>query len=87
MSIREWDIPLEELKVGDKIGTGRFSTVHAGNWHGDVAIKFLDMENVDDESSLEAFKLDVATFRWDQSIFKRNKTFNKKISGKLATRT
>ena len=63
MSIREWDIPLEELKVGDKIGTGRFSTVHAGNWHGDVAIKFLDMENVDDESSLEAFKLDVATFR------------------------
>jgi len=63
MSIREWDIPLEELKVGDKIGSGRFSTVHAGNWHGDVAIKFLDMENVDDESTLEAFKLDVATFR------------------------
>ena len=55
------------MQVGDKIGIGRFSTVHAGNWHGDVAIKFLDMENVDDESSLEAFKLDVATFRWDPS--------------------
>jgi len=27
MSIREWDIPYEELKIGDKIGTGRFSTV------------------------------------------------------------
>ena len=24
MSIREWDIPLEELKIGDKIGSGRF---------------------------------------------------------------
>ena len=31
-------------RLGDKIGSGRFSTVHAGNWHGDVAIKFLDME-------------------------------------------
>jgi len=63
MSIREWDIPYEELKIGDKIGSGRFSTVHAGNWHGDVAIKFLDMENLDDENTLEAFRLDVATFR------------------------
>ena len=63
MSIREWDIPFEELKISDRIGSGRFSTVHAGNWHGDVAIKFLDMENMDDESTLEAFRLDVATFR------------------------
>lgn len=64
MSIREWDIPYEELKIGDKIGSGRFSTVHQGNWHGDVAIKFLDMDNIEDETqSLEAFRLDVATFR------------------------
>jgi len=63
MSIREWDIPFEELQISDKIGTGRFSTVHKGNWHGDVAIKFLEMENKEDESTLEAFKLDVATFR------------------------
>jgi len=62
-SIREWDIPFEELKIGDKIGSGRFSTVHMGNWHGDVAIKFLDMENTEDETTLEAFRLDVATFR------------------------
>jgi len=64
MSIREWDIPYEELKIVDKIGSGRFSTVHQGNWHGDVAIKFLDMENLDDENTLEAFRLDVATFRY-----------------------
>merc|ERR1719193_1190426 len=30
MSIREWDIPYEELKIMDKIGSGRFSTVHKG---------------------------------------------------------
>ncbi|XP_023345245.1 kinase suppressor of Ras 2 [Eurytemora carolleeae] len=64
MSIREWDIPYEELKIMDKIGSGRFSTVHMGNWHGDVAIKVLDVENLEDETAaLEAFKLDVATFR------------------------
>jgi len=63
MSIREWDIPYEELKILDKIGSGRFSTVHKGHWHGDVAIKFLDMENLEDETTLEAFRLDVATFR------------------------
>lgn len=63
ISMREWDIPYEELNIGDKIGSGRFSTVHQGNWHGDVAIKILDMENMDDEATLEAFRLDVATFR------------------------
>jgi kinase suppressor of Ras 2 len=64
MSIREWDIPYEELKIMDKIGSGRFSTVHMGNWHGDVAIKVLDVDNLEDETTaLEAFKLDVATFR------------------------
>nr|UER86412.1 female-specific Ras 2 kinase suppressor [Lepeophtheirus salmonis salmonis] len=63
ISMREWDIAYEEVKIGDKIGSGRFSTVHQGNWHGDVAIKILNMENIDDEATLEAFRLDVATFR------------------------
>ena len=26
VSLREWDIPYEELVIGDKIGAGRFST-------------------------------------------------------------
>ena len=39
-------------------------SVHQGQWHGDVAVKILDMENVEDDSAtLEAFRLDVATFR------------------------
>ncbi len=26
ISMREWDIPYEDLRIGDKIGSGRFST-------------------------------------------------------------
>ncbi|EEB14308.1 predicted protein [Pediculus humanus corporis] len=63
LSIREWDIPYEELQIGDSIGTGRFGTVYRGNWHGDVAIKVLNMDYLDDEKRLDAFKLEVATFR------------------------
>lgn len=84
ISLREWDIPYEELAIGERIGSGRFSTgslysiskmnfinisnlflilVYKGNWHGDVAIKILNMENMDDEATLEAFRQDVSTFR------------------------
>jgi kinase suppressor of Ras 2 len=57
--MREWDIPFDELKIGEPIGTGRFGTVYRGNWHGDVAIKVLNMDYLDDEKTLEAFKLEV----------------------------
>ncbi|XP_049776476.1 kinase suppressor of Ras 2 [Schistocerca cancellata] len=63
LSMREWDIPFDELKMGEPIGTGRFGTVYRGNWHGDVAIKVLNTHHLDDEKTLEAFKLEVATFR------------------------
>ncbi|XP_021926859.1 kinase suppressor of Ras 2 isoform X2 [Zootermopsis nevadensis] len=63
LSMREWDIPYDELKIGEPIGTGRFGTVYRGNWHGDVAIKVLNMDYLDDEKTLEAFKSEVATFR------------------------
>ena len=28
IALREWDIPFEELAIGEKIGSGRFGTVH-----------------------------------------------------------
>ena len=59
LSMREWDIPYDELKIGDRIGTGHFGTVHRGNWHGDVAIKMLNMSYPDDERTLDAFKTEV----------------------------
>jgi len=64
ISYREWDIPYEEIAIGAKIGSGRFSTVHKGSWRGDVAVKLLhEGENVEDEATLEAFRKEVATFR------------------------
>jgi len=63
LSLREWDIPFQELELGESIGQGRFGTVHRGNWHGDVAIRLLNMDQVGDEKVLESFKHEVATFR------------------------
>jgi len=28
VTLKEWDIPYEELVIGDAIGTGRFGTVY-----------------------------------------------------------
>ncbi|XP_053200898.1 kinase suppressor of Ras 2-like [Panonychus citri] len=64
-SMQEWDIPFDELKVGEKIGSGQFSTVYKGRWHGLVAIKTYNMNNsqYEDLKALEAFRQEVATFR------------------------
>lgn len=58
-SLREWDIPYDELDRGEVIGRGRFGIVYSGNWHGQVAIKELRMDYVNDEKTLEAFKAEV----------------------------
>ncbi|XP_022911257.1 kinase suppressor of Ras 2 isoform X2 [Onthophagus taurus] len=63
LSMKEWDIPYDELDVEDLIGTGRFGKVYRGYWYGDVAIKVLNMEYVNDETTLEHFKMEVSTFR------------------------
>lgn len=60
LSLREWDIPFEEVGLGEVIGRGRMGTVHRGHWHGEVAVKLIDMH---DDSTLFRFKQDVATFR------------------------
>lgn len=61
--MREWDIPYDELKIEEPIGKGRFGTVYRGNWHGDVAVRVLNMDHYDqtndDDQTLEAFKLEV----------------------------
>ncbi|XP_055375459.1 kinase suppressor of Ras 2 [Condylostylus longicornis] len=63
LSLKEWDIPYDDLKLLEKIGKGRFGTVHRALWHGDVAVKLLKEDYLDDERTLEAFKLEVANFK------------------------
>lgn len=57
LSLREWDIPFEEVRLGEVIGRGRFGEVKKGHWHGEVAVKLL---NMDDDQALEQFKRDVS---------------------------
>ncbi|XP_052868830.1 kinase suppressor of Ras 1 [Anopheles cruzii] len=63
LSLKEWDIPYDDLHLKEKIGNGRFGTVHRALWHGDVAVKLLKEDYVDNDRTLEAFKLEVATFK------------------------
>lgn len=63
LSLKEWDIPYGDLKMLEKIGQGRFGTVHRAMWHGSVAVKLLKEDYLDDEQMLEAFKAEVANFK------------------------
>lgn len=63
LSLKEWDIPYGDLKLLEQIGKGRFGTVHRALWHGDVAVKLLKEDYLDDERMLEAFKVEVANFK------------------------
>lgn len=62
LSLKEWDIPYDDLHLKEEIGHGRFGTVYRALWHGDVAVKLLK-EDYKDDNTLEAFKLEVATFK------------------------
>lgn len=58
--MKEWDIPYDELKLFEMIGTGRFGTVYRGSWHGAVAVKLLHVNALSDHSvPLDTFKHEV----------------------------
>ena len=44
-SIEDWEIPLNEILTGCRIGSGSFGTVYRGHWHGPVALKKLNVSN------------------------------------------
>uniref|UniRef100_A0A8B9JJY1 Kinase suppressor of ras 2 n=1 Tax=Astyanax mexicanus TaxID=7994 RepID=A0A8B9JJY1_ASTMX len=60
--LQEWDIPFEQLEIGELIGKGRFGQVYHGRWHGEVAIRLIDIER-DNEDQLKAFKREVMAYR------------------------
>uniref|UniRef100_A0A183DS47 Protein kinase domain-containing protein n=1 Tax=Gongylonema pulchrum TaxID=637853 RepID=A0A183DS47_9BILA len=64
-SWHDFTIPFSqiEFKKQSLIGRGRFGEVHKANWYGDVAVKLLNMDHVDEEKQLEAFKAEVASFK------------------------
>ncbi|KAI1721420.1 protein tyrosine kinase domain-containing protein [Ditylenchus destructor] len=63
MSWKDVTIPFDEIKFNSLIGRGRFGEVHMADHFGTVAIKLFNMEHVEKERRLEAFKQDTACFQ------------------------
>ena len=42
--MEDWEIPQDEILVGNRIGSGSFGTVYRGHWHGPVAVKMLNVK-------------------------------------------
>nr|VZI36445.1 unnamed protein product [Spirometra erinaceieuropaei] len=63
VSLRDWNIPMSALQLGEMIGRGTFGTVYRGKWHGEVAVKIIDFDPDDPDSrfSVDAFKREVVT--------------------------
>ncbi|KAI3858314.1 hypothetical protein MKX03_013845, partial [Papaver bracteatum] len=57
--VAEWEIPWEEIALGERIGLGSYGEVYRGDWHGtEVAVKkFLDQDISGD--ALEEFRSEV----------------------------
>uniref|UniRef100_A0A669BCK1 Kinase suppressor of ras 1 n=1 Tax=Oreochromis niloticus TaxID=8128 RepID=A0A669BCK1_ORENI len=60
--LQEWDIPYEQLQLGELIGKGRWGKVHKGRWHGEVAIRLLEIDG-NNEDHLKVFKKEVMNYR------------------------
>ena len=64
VTLKEWNIPLQNLQLGEMIGRGTIGTVYRGKWHGEVAVKRIDILDDNDDngaSFLRTFKREVAT--------------------------
>ncbi|XP_034361892.1 kinase suppressor of Ras 1 isoform X4 [Arvicanthis niloticus] len=60
--LQEWDIPFEQVDLGEPIGQGRWGRVHRGRWHGEVAIRLLEMDG-HNQDHLKLFKKEVMNYR------------------------
>lgn len=62
MTEENWNIPAEEILVGDRIGSGSFGTVYKAHWHGPVAVKTLNVRTPS-IAQMQAFKNEVAMLK------------------------
>ncbi|NWU64234.1 KSR1 Kinase, partial [Pterocles burchelli] len=60
--LQEWDIPFEQIDLGDPIGQGRWGKVYKGKWHGEVAIRLLEIDG-NNQDHLKLFKKEVMNYR------------------------
>nr|XP_055052802.1 kinase suppressor of Ras 1 isoform X2 [Misgurnus anguillicaudatus] len=60
--LQEWDIPFEQLELGELIGKGRWGKVCRGRWHGEVAVRLLEIDG-NNQEHLKLFKKEVMNYR------------------------
>ncbi|XP_064198400.1 serine/threonine-protein kinase B-raf-like [Anguilla rostrata] len=58
----DWEIAEGQITLGQRIGSGSFGTVYKGKWHGDVAVKMLNV-TAPTPQQLQAFKNEVGVLR------------------------
>ncbi|XP_067856036.1 serine/threonine-protein kinase B-raf isoform X1 [Heptranchias perlo] len=58
----DWEISEGQITMGQRIGSGSFGTVYKGKWHGDVAVKMLNV-TAPTPQQLQAFKNEVGVLR------------------------
>lgn len=59
----DWEIPGDQIKMGPRIGSGSFGTVYRCQWHGNVAVKTLNVKDPT-PAQMHAFKNEVAVLRY-----------------------
>uniref|UniRef100_A0A9J7ZF37 non-specific serine/threonine protein kinase n=1 Tax=Cyprinus carpio carpio TaxID=630221 RepID=A0A9J7ZF37_CYPCA len=60
--LQEWDVPFEQLELGELIGKGRWGKVCRGRWHGEVAVRLLEIDG-NNQEHLKLFKKEVMNYR------------------------
>ncbi|XP_072312461.1 kinase suppressor of Ras 1-like isoform X2 [Eucyclogobius newberryi] len=60
--LQEWNIPYEQLQLEELVGKGRWGKVHRGRWHGEVAIRLVEVDG-NNEEHLKVFKKEVMNYR------------------------
>ncbi|XP_071535646.1 raf homolog serine/threonine-protein kinase Raf isoform X1 [Panulirus ornatus] len=61
-TVEEWEIPVDEILIGPRIGSGSFGTVYRGHWHGPVAVKTLNVRDPT-PAQYSAFKNEVSVLK------------------------
>ena len=66
-TIEDWEIPMDNIFIGPRIGAGSFGTVYRGHWHGAVAIKTLNVRDPT-PAQITAFRNEVAVLKKTRSV-------------------
>ncbi|XP_050720887.1 raf homolog serine/threonine-protein kinase Raf-like isoform X3 [Eriocheir sinensis] len=61
-TVEDWEIPVDEILIGARIGSGSFGTVYRGHWHGPVAVKTLNVRDPT-PAQYSAFKNEVSVLK------------------------